>query len=252
MEVIAALMAREMRTRFAGGSVGYLWAYIVPMAWIGGLVASFAYLGRSPTLPVDVPSFVASGMLPYVIFRQTITAMSRTPAANRGLALFPGVRLNDVLAATALLELFTGLVLFAVIMGAVAAWTGTRPSGDLGYVASGVCLAWAVGASFGRLAAILITASDFAQRIIPLALRPMFWLSGIFFTARELPPAILDWLTFNPLLHATEFLRQGYFRAYLSPIADARIPLAYVAAFYFSSHALQLWLRDRRGREFPA
>ncbi|MEO1551615.1 MAG: ABC transporter permease [Pseudomonadota bacterium] len=221
---LEALMIREVHVRFAGGAGSYVWTFASPVLWIALLVVSFEWLGRTPAILVDVPSFVASGMLPYVIFRQTVTAMGRAMSAARNLRHL-GARFDDTLLAAGVLELLNACVLFALIFSSIALIWGPTPV-DAPLTAIGaVGLVALLGFSFGRLAAVLGQVSDAANRAIPLALRPLFWVSGVFFVAAELAQPMAGWLWWNPILHASELLRTGLYDSYDSRFFDLRVPL---------------------------
>lgn len=244
--LIADLMIRETRTRFASGKLGYLWAFLMPALWIAGLVAFFGYLGHQPAIIAPVPYFVATGMLPYITFRQTITALTRALAANKHLIGFGGIRAADILFAVMLLELVSAMILAALVLIFLNLVFGPADIIDPFRFLTGLVAAWMIGASFGRLAAIAGHGSDFVTRILPIALRPMFWISGIFFAAVEVPPPVLAILWFNPLLHAVELSRGGFFGLADSGFATLAVPLAAAAMFYLLSRALpQIWPGDR-------
>ncbi len=248
-QLITSLMIREVHCRFAGGALGYIWTFVTPVAWIVALVVSFDFLGREPGILADVPSFVATGMLPYVIFRQTVTSMGRTMATSRSLVHLGPLTISDTLFAAAVLELLNAIVIFSVIFLIIGVWYGFTPIADPLLVLGGVFLALLLGASFGRLAAVLIQLSDAAARIIPIALRPLFWISGIFFTAAELSGELRDILWFNPLLHVIEILRSGYFADYTSRFADISVIVFAAGGFYFASLLIQhAAVRNVRGQ----
>ena len=48
-------------------------------------------------------------------------------------------------------------------------------------------------------------------------MRPLFWISGIFFAAEALPDGVRAVLLRNPVLHTTEFVRAGKSR---EPLID--------------------------------
>ncbi|MEM6467612.1 MAG: ABC transporter permease, partial [Pseudomonadota bacterium] len=195
---LEALMIREVHVRFAGGATSYIWTFAAPVLWITLLVVSFEWLGRRPAILVDVPSFVASGMLPYVIFRQTVTAMGRAMAAARNLRHL-GAGFDDTLLAAGLLEVLNASLLFALIFSGIALIWGPHPVDDALTAIAAVALVSLLGFSFGRLAAVLGQISDAANRAIPLLLRPLFWISGVFFVAAELAEPVSSWLWWNPI-----------------------------------------------------
>ena len=236
---IHTIMLREVRCRFAGDPIGYAWAFLVPLLWVGTLMGFFTLLGRAPSIPVDTPAFIATGVVPYVLFRYTIASMARLPNTHRGLLHFAGVRVSDMLFAAAVLELLNAFIILALVWGFIALLFHPIPIHDPLQAYQGILLTAAIGTSFGRFAAVLGMVSDTAKRMIPVILRPMFWISGIFFIATELPPGLMRYLYWNPLLHAIEITRAGVFLDYTSDFADVRLVLLISAGFLLASYILQ-------------
>ena len=240
---INTIMLREIRCRFAGDPLGYLWAFVVPILWIGTLMFFFSLLGRSPAIPVDTPVFIATGVVPYVLFRYTISSMSRVASTHRHLVNFAGVQISDLLFAGAILELINALIILALIWVVISLFFQIPDIHDPLQTVHGILLTAIFATSIGRFAAIAGMVSETARRMIPVVLRPMFWVSGIFFTAPELPSKLLPFLAWNPLLHAIETVRDGVFLDYSSTFADARVPLAVSTAFLLASYVLQTAVR---------
>jgi ABC-type polysaccharide/polyol phosphate export permease len=250
LNTLNALMLREVRCRFAGDPIGYAWAFIVPLLWIGTLMAFFTLLGRAPAIQVDTPAFIATGVVPYVLFRYTVTSMARVVSTHRHLTHFGHVRIADMLVTGALLELLNAVIVFASVWLIIALVFNPFPIHDPLGAINGILLTSLVAGSFGRLATILGLISETAKRVIPVLLRPMFWISGVFFTATELPPALLKYLWWNPLLHTVEMIRGGVFLDYRSGFADIRVPLFASAGFLIASYIVQDAAgRARDGRE---
>lgn len=250
LSTLHTLMLREVRCRFAGDPVGYLWTFLVPLLWIATLMAFFTLVGRTPGIPVATPAFIATGVVPYVLFRYTISAMARVLSTQRHMVHFSGVRLSDMLLAAAFLGLLNALLVFAFVWVMITLTFGPAPIHNPLQTFTGLLLTALVASSFGRLAAILGLISETAKRIIPVLIRPLFWISGVFFTASELPPALLPYLFWNPLLHAVEITRSGVFLDYTSGFYDIRVPLLMSAMFLIASYILQsAFGRTRDGRE---
>lgn len=232
---LAALIRRERQTRFSGGALGYLWAYLTPLVWIAFVVLMFRFMNRAAPIATAPQIFVATGILPYVLFRQTITALMRTVIANRYLLYFRPTTNAEILTAAALLELLNLAVTATLIFGLITLlYDVALPPNPL-KVILGMTLAWGLGAGLGRFAAVLGQWSDSFARAVPLALRPVFWISGVFYTASELPGAAQDLLAYSPLFHAVELIREGFFLGYASPISSAFYPAAVAAAFFLLS-----------------
>ncbi len=243
---IGALIRRERATRFSGGAIGYLWAYLTPVAFIALIVVSFRILGRVPPIYVSTELFVATGILPYVLFRQTLGSMARTVIANRYLLYFVPVNVTELFLATAILELLNTIVTVVLIFALIMIFSGgSAPFNILGVI-NGFFMAWAIGVGFGRFVAVLGQWSDTLARSVPLALRPMFWISGIFYTATELPNSAIQILWYNPLFHAIELVREGFFLGYESQISSAWYPASFALVFYLLSLVLERYVVDTR------
>ncbi len=243
---IAALIRRERLSRFSGGAFGYLWAYITPIFWIVLVVFLFYLLNRAPPIYVPAEIFVATGILPYVAFRQTISSVTRAGIAHRYMLYLRPVSISDLMIATGLLEMFNLLVSALLIFGFLTLWLGLNAPHDLAIVLWGLGINWALGLGLGRFVGVLGLVNDSIARAVPLILRPTFWLSGIFYTATELPGGAQAALWWSPTLHATEIVREGYFLGYTSPIASASYPLLIAGIFYVAAVPLEIFATRRR------
>ena len=61
-------------------------------------------------------------------------------------------------------------------------------------------------------------------------LRPSFFISGVFFTANELPDRVLSLFALNPILHAVEIARDGMLFHYQSRVASPLYALLWIVA----------------------
>lgn len=236
---LLALMARERLARYAGGRLGPAWAILTPIAWIAFVVILFRALDRSPSIHVGPEIFVATGVLPYISFRQAVTSMSRAYPAHRYLRYIRPVSMSDILFATILLEALNMIFAALLIFAAVTVLFGADMPDNIPLVAMGIGLAWWLAAGLGRLVAVLGLLSDSFARSVPILLRPLFWVSGIFYTATELPASLQSSLWYSPLLHVTELVRTGYFASYTSPIATPWLPIGVAAALFLASFTVE-------------
>ncbi len=248
LTMIRALMERDIATRFSGGSLGHAWAVIIPVSWILAITLFFRWLGRDAPIPVSLPVFLATGMLPYLVFRQIITSMMRALKSNRHLVTLGPAQPEDIFTATAALELINAAMTAAVVLCAAALWTGLPGIHDPLTAVWGFALACGFGIALGRFAAILALISDSAMRLTPIVLRPFFWLSGIFFVAAEVPQWALAWLWYNPLFHAIEIMRSGFFLNYQSLFATSFVPIIAIATIYMASRIIQAYVSLQPGR----
>lgn len=244
------LMARERATRFSGGMIGHFWAYLTPIAWITFVVVLFHVLNRTPPIYVPAEIFVATGILPYLAFRQTITSLSRTVPANRSLLYIKSIQVHDLLAASAMREALNLTVSAVVIFTAIGLIFGNAGPAHPAQVMLGLGLAWLLAVGVGRLIAVVGLVSDSFARFVPILLRPVFWMSGIFYTATELPTAIQNALWYSPLLHITEITREGYFLGYESSVAAVWYPVLIAAVFYVLSVPIEAYVTRNRSTRY--
>jgi capsular polysaccharide transport system permease protein len=243
---IGALASRERMTRFSGGAFGYLWAFVTPVAWIALVVIMFWILGRAPPIAVGAEIFVATGILPYALFRQTITSMMRALIANRSMTYLQPVMAQDILLSAAVLELANLILTSLVIFGAILLIFDTSTPANLLLVYGAMATAWALGVGMGALFGAIGQASDSFYRAIPLVLRPLFWISGIFFTATELPESAQALFRWNPLLHCIEALREGFFLGYVSSVSELWYPLAVATGCFLASGVVTHFIRRHK------
>lgn len=248
MSAVKALITREIKTRFAGGTLGHAWAIILPVSWILAITLFFRWMGRDAPIAVSLPVFLATGMLPYLFFRQIITSMMRSLKTNRHLITMGPIHPEDIFTAIAALEIINAMIVTTIVLAFVALMSGLPPIDAPLTAVWGMMLAVGLGISIGRFASVLSQSSDSAMRLVPIVLRPFFWISGIFFVAAELPQTALNWLWFNPLLHVIEILRSGFFQGFDSQIATSTVPLVCIAGFYAASRALESKFAQTPGR----
>lgn len=210
--VVHALMLRETRSRFGRQKLGYLWALFEPIAFVAIFAALFAFGRQHAPSGMPVVPFMITGIAPFILFRNTMSQTLNAIESNRALLTFPQVKLLDLVLARALLEMATlTVVFFLLLLGAHGLGFTIRIEDPLRVFFALGCLAltgFGLGAAF---AALVPFARSLPQVVGIFAGRPLFFLSGLFFTAEMLPTAARDLLLLNPLLHMIEWLRSGFF-----------------------------------------
>ncbi|WP_338241704.1 ABC transporter permease [Aurantiacibacter hainanensis] len=223
-----AIIMREVGSRYTGDALGYLWAYIVPLTWIGVIYILFIVLGRRIPIDTDIGSFICSGVVPYLCARYAVNAILRARTAYRHILSFPSVSPNLVGGSVFLLELGNSVLVFLILLLLNFVIFGFFEMHDPVLAMWGFFLAVSSGGAFGYMMASLSTIVPALTRATPIFLRPFFYISGVFYTANELPPAVRDWLSWNPLFHGIEVLRNGLFEGYTSLLGTSSVPVAFI------------------------
>ncbi len=243
--VIYALALRETRTRYGQHRAGYLWALAEPLFFIGTFFLMFWFANRTAPGGMEVIPFLATGVLGYDIAVKTMDRVSLSVEGNRPLLFYPHVQPLDVAFARALLEFATGVVVFAIILGAYSLWVGELVIDNFLVVLQGMTLAAVLGLSAGLVLCAVTVMNNAVQRIKGPLLRPLFWVSGLFFTANMVPSSAREYLMWNPVLHCTEIIRDGWFPQYHAHSASPTYVLIFSVVLMFIGLTLERRVRPR-------
>lgn len=219
--IIVALMLREMATTYGKSIGGYLWAIVEPVLGIALLSVLFSLAVRHPALGTNFPLFYASGLLPFVMYNDLAGKISNSIRYSRPFLAYPSVTFMDALLARALLNLLTHLCVIAIVVSGIYIIFQLPFQVRTGYVLEGLLMAGSLGIGIGVLNCYLNTAFPVWERIWSIITRPLFLVSGLFFTYEQLPKMAQDVLWYNPLFHCVGMVRRGiyptYGASYVSP-----------------------------------
>lgn len=239
LDVIGGLVRRETQTRFGQNVLGYAWSYVNPLLWITGTYIVFTYVGRQSPVYTDLITFIISGLIPFLSFRLAVASMARVNGFVRGLLIFPSVTHDHGAAALSLVELVNTFIVFAVVVTLNYVIFGNFELDNPLAFAGGVVLCWSLGVAYGYLLSILGQIDVTFQHVGMQLLRPTIFLSGIFFTANELPDEVLRIFALNPILHAVEFARDGMLFHYQSRVAEPLYVLLWVASMMLAAFVIR-------------
>ncbi len=214
VRVVAALLLRETRVRFGRAQIGYLWAIIEPLGGVLVLAFAFQLIGRVPDVGQSLLLFLAIGMLGFSLQRRLAVQLGNAFDANKALLFFPVVKRIDTLIARGILEISTSLLSMVIIIAGLVIIEGVSPPARLDIFVLGIAALALLGFGLGTLNAILNAHFNSWRHIEGMISRPLFLMSGVFFTPVMLPSALTDILAWNPILHGIEWLRWGYYEGY--------------------------------------
>jgi capsular polysaccharide transport system permease protein len=241
LRTIAALMLREMSTRYGRSPGGYLWAVLEPVGSIALLAVGFALVMRHPPLGTSFLLYFATGMLPFTLYTSLDSTVSRGLSFSRPLLAYPAVRWIDALLARFVLNLLTRLVVTFLVLAATLRIADTRSVLDFGPILAALAMAAALGLAMGLVNCVLDGMFPAWDMIWSIATRPLFLGSGVMILYRDMPRMAQDILWWNPLLHIVSKMRSGFY-----PMYDASyVSPAYVGGVTLILMALGLLLVRR-------
>jgi capsular polysaccharide transport system permease protein len=243
--VVHALMMREVRTRFGRNRLGYLWAFAEPLFWVATFAGVRILMGASPPAGMDMVSFLATGIITFILFRTTVNHCMASILGNKPLLFYPQVRPLDIALARSLLEGATLVAVFVGILFANGLYQGELYVDNAVGVIGALLLTWLLGVGMGLFFMGLSVYSAAIERIVPLLMRPLFFISGLFFTADELPADLREILLYNPVLHTIEMVRDGWFREFHSGYFEVGYVVGWILLFGYLGLLLERFARRR-------
>ncbi|CZF80149.1 Polysialic acid transport protein KpsM [Grimontia celer] len=214
--VIYALILREALSKYGKSKIGYMWALVEPISQVLLLVLIFSALGRQSPVGGDLAVFFATGIVPWLLYSNLAKRMSSAFSANQALMAYPHVTPFDVLMGRALLESTTMIVVFALIVFALQLMGKALSIHDLFNVITALLTLTVFSIGVGMINAAIRVYWDSWDKLFNAANRPLYFLSGIFFTASSLPPQAREFLQWNPIFQCVEWVRAGFFSTYES------------------------------------
>ena len=239
IQVVSALILRETKTRFGKHKLGYLWALFQPIVQIGIFSAMFYFGGRHLAAGMEPISFLTSGFMPFMLFGSVNSSVTTSIDANRGLLFYPRVRPLDLVFARIILEFATFACVAVVLLTAAALLEKSITSVSAIHLASGLVLSAALGSGLGLVVCGLAVFYPVTLRLIGPALRPLFWISGIFFSVNSLPSALRHLFLYNPVLHCVEVFRSGVFPQYHAQGVTPWFPAVVALCLWFFGLTLE-------------
>ncbi|WP_262689745.1 ABC transporter permease [Kordiimonas aestuarii] len=221
--VVFALAVREMYRKFGAYKLGVVWALIEPIMMILVFMLIFGARGRGEFGFIDPPLFILASFLPFkVLFTQSLQNVN---TSGRGIGAFKALRqvsLFDLMLARILLTSVTALLSLVVISLGLA-WVGYDPVPDrLIETLAGLALIMLFGFGLGIIFCVLGSFAKEMDKITGLINLPLLFLSAVFFPMTIVPEPFRTYLSYNPLVHPMEMIREMWFSHYTSPVLDLR------------------------------
>jgi capsular polysaccharide transport system permease protein len=212
--VIRALFSREVTTRFGQYKLGFLWMLLEPLMSVLVIGLIIGTLAERTVPEIPYPFFLLNGFLMLNLFTGPISSGLTALGSNQGLLVYPNVKLLDPFIARFTFELITTMFSF-VLFCVVGMLLGIRISLDqLHIIAASYIIIWLSGCGFGLIGAVAAAYYKELEKIVPVIMRPLLFLSAVLFPISTLSTTIQSYLLLNPLVHTIELCRHAMFPFY--------------------------------------
>lgn len=229
--MVVSLVQRDLRARYAGTALGFLWAFASPLLLLVVFTFVFSEIFEAKwNIPVDDKFGFAlvlfAGLMLYWCFSDCLIRASGLIAEHGVFVrkmVFPVDILAWVVVLGALVHLGISWLIFLaahwVLIGAPPATALLLPVIVLPFALFLVGMTWAV-AAFG------VYLRDLGQ-IIAVLVTLLLFASPIFYPIEILPDWFRPWMALNPIAHAVEAGRGVLIWGTFPPLADFAIALVF-------------------------
>lgn len=238
---IAALMLREMSTRFGRTPGGYVWILLQPLGMIILLAVAFSMLQRHPALGTSFLLFKSTGYLVLTIFRTIAQHTGLSLQFSRALLAYPGVTWIDAVLARFLLNTLAGVIVTTLILTGIILYEGHILILNWPAILTALGLSILLGLGIGCLNCVLFLRFDVWTQLWAILTAPLFVISGVLILYEDLPELAQRILWYNPIYHITGLMRAGFYVSY----TPSYISVAYVLVWGLVPMVLGLMLLRR-------
>jgi len=231
-KVISALTLRETRSRYGNSKLGFFWALFEPFAHIIVFIGIFSALGRAVPIGESTGIFILTGIIPWLLYSNIVNNVMGGLKANKALLGYPQVMPMDITLSRVILEsttLFIVMVFFLAVFSHLGLKIGIDSFLQM-CSAYGLLILLATG--IGLINAAIVPIYPSYQSIYSSFSRPLYFISGVFFTADFLSPEVYEVLDFNPLIHLIEWFRSGYYPSFQSDLYDPEYAVAVCVSIF--------------------
>lgn len=238
LNVMHAVILRDLRSRFFDHGLGFLIVPLFPLVHMGVLITVYASIGKKTAFGDDLYLFFATGLMPALTFMYVSRFMSISLLANKAMMAFPVVRLLDIVIARAFLEI-VGIVLAVALMISILYFVGSDPTPrDTGQalLAMGLVSTFAIG--MGIIASVITAIFPVFAMVYGLSMVVYYLSSGAPIYLHTFPEQVVYYCSWNPVFHAVEWIRGAYYLGY----PDQSLDKGYLVGCAFGSLAIGLLL----------
>lgn len=227
IDVIGALIVRELQTRFGRDNIGVLWVLAEPLLFAGAITLLHMKGGGHMESGMTPAAFTLTGYGPYIIMRGIVSRGESVIEANGSLLYHRQVTLFDMLIARALLEsaAVSTATLFLLVLVTLLG-LANLPDRPLLLLAGVFLITWfsfALSMMIGSAAAVSTVVSRFVHPFTYL----MLPVSGAFFLMKWIPEPYRYYISWIPFPHMFELIREGQFGSFESEHMDIPYVLAW-------------------------
>ena len=242
--IIHALVLRETLTRYGRHNIGFLWLFVEPMMFTLGVTALWTATKVVHGSNIPIVAFAITGYSSVLLWRNMPFRCMGALEPNLSLLYHRNVRPIDIYISRLLLEV-AGASMSFVFLAITFNFVGwlAAPEDILQIVGGWLMLIW-FGGSLALFLGTLSESLELVEKIWHPMSYLLFPLSGAAFMVDALPQYAQHIILFLPMVHAVEYIREGYFGSQI----HAHYDMSYMAVCNAVLTLLGLALASRVSR----
>lgn len=218
--IIYALMMHDIKNRFFGSGLGQIVMILWPFIHIMVLITIFYVTKRTNPYGESLVQWSAVSIFPFICFNYVSRWICFSASTNKGFLNYPILRPLDILVARTLLEIVS-ISIVAIMLLIFVTVTGSSvmpadPAQAVYAVLATIFLAIGMG-FINAPAAFIISMWNIVMTLLVIL---AYTTSGIIFLPSALPEQLRYYLSWNPLLNCTEWMRAAYYSDYPTTCVD--------------------------------
>lgn len=197
-EMIFELVKKDLRTRYKGSILGFLWTFLNPLFQLIIYSVVFSFVMR-----VQLPNyymFMFVGLLPWMFFCTCLQGGATSIISNADLIkkiYFPRIVLPIATVSAA----FMNMIFSMVIMFAALLFSGIGFSRYFIYYPFLLILLYALGLGFAFIFSALNVYLRDLEHILGILLMTLFYITPIIYPVEMVPQEYIQWMKLNPMMH---------------------------------------------------
>lgn len=248
LDILRATIVHSIRRETGGSALGFVSALLRPLVLLATFWIIIEVMGvRGIAIRGNTVTFLLTGILPFLVHVETVTKVSMAVRKARSMLHHAPASIFVYVLAQALATLYLNLA------AAILIWTVAELSGaglglrDPAGLMAPYMLAWLSGLGVGLVFLVIgHVAPTAAQVASTVYTRLQFFTCGKFWAANIMPPALVDYAVWNPLLHIIDQIRGAAFVNY----TPQHTSLDWPVAFAIGSVVFGFMLEDRLRKGF--
>ena len=218
--ILLQLIKRDFKSRYAGSTLGMVWAFLQPLSMMGILWFVFQFGLKAQAVDQKIPfaAWFFTGMIAWNFFADVMNANCHV----LGEYSFMLKKVEFDVSSLPLVKILSALIIHGIFLGiliCVLLISGIKPSGHwlTVFYYLGCLLYLQLGLSW-LISSVNVFLRDLGQ-VVSIALQLGFWVTPVIWDVGHMPAKYVLFLKLNPVMYITE----GYRNAFLYERSFAEI-----------------------------